>query len=440
MQLMETGTTEAAGCPMQGGFIANDASLADPAVARQRFPFYAELRREQPVYFDKKLNMYLVTRYDDVQTVFRDPITFSMEKGYKHTYASGHQEEFQAILKRDGGGFFQDGIMSDPPKHTRLRKLYEKAFTAHRVRGLEPRIRTIIADIIAGIADKGGCEVIKEIAGPITANVICEQLGLDRNEIDTATVQRWSFAVVAQLGFMQDREQMIANAATMCEMQNYLIARIKDREAEPREDLISDLVHARTDDEENPTLSFEEKVSSVRAMLIAGNETTASAIANMLFVLATEPEQARKCKEAAEAGDERQMNRFVEELLRRQPPVHGLTRMTSRDVELGGTLIPAGSHMMVMFASANYDDAEFACPERFDMDRPNVARQAGFGGGIHRCVGAALARSELRIVAQELVRRLDDIKLDIAIEDIAFIPSASNHMIKYMPITYAKRG
>jgi cytochrome P450 len=99
--------------------------------------------------------------------------------------------------------------------------------------------------------------------------------------------------VVAQLGFLQDREQMIANAKTMCELQNYLIAKIREREAEPREDLISDLVHARTEDDENPTLSFEEKVSSVRAMLIAGNETTASAIANMFYVLATEPETPR---------------------------------------------------------------------------------------------------------------------------------------------------
>lgn len=433
-----TDTDGKAGCPMNEGFIARGASLSESETARARFPFYRELRGAQPVYFDPKLNMYLVTRYDDVQAVFRDPITFSMKKGYEKTYASGHQEEFQAILKRDGGGFFRDGIMSDPPEHTRLRKLYEKAFTAHRVKGLEERIRTIIVDIIEGVAAKGSAEVVADIAGPITAGVICEQLGLDRGEIDTATVQRWSFAVVAQLGFMQDREQMIKNAATMCEMQNYLIAKIREREQEPREDLISDLVHARIDDAENPTLSFEEKVSSVRAMLIAGNETTASAIANMFYVLATEPEVARKCRDAVD--DERLIGRFVEELLRREPPVHGLTRMASRDVELGGVTIPEGSHMMVMFASANDDDAEFACPREFNTERPNLSRQVGFGGGVHRCVGSALARSELKVVAQEIVRRLGDIRLDIAVEDIAYVPSASNHMIRHLPITFTRRG
>ncbi len=114
--------------------------------------------------------------------------------------------------------------------------------------------------------------------------------------------------------------------------------------------------------------------------------------------------------------------------------------MTACDVELGGTKIPAGSHMMVMFASANYDDAEFACPRNFDMERPNLGKQVGFGGGIHRCVGAALARSELRVVAQEIVRRLDDIRLDIAVEDITYVPSASNHMMRRLPITFKKRG
>jgi len=420
------------------GFIAAGASLADVETRHTRLPFYSELRREQPVYFDPKLNMYLVTRYEDVQAVFRDPITFSMEKGYKATYASGFQEEFQAILKRDGGGFFKDGIMTDPPVHTRLRKLYEKAFTAHRVRGLEPRIRAIISAIIDKATAKGEAEVVTEIAGPITAQVICEQLGLDRTEVDTATVQRWSFAVVAQLGFMQDREQMEKNAATMCELQKYLIKQIKAREIEPREDLISDLVHARIDDDDNPVLTFEEKVSSVRAMLIAGNETTASAITNMFYVLATEPEIARKCRDAVE--DERLINRFVEEMMRREPPVHGLTRMTSRDVELGGTLIPAGSHMMVMFASANYDETEFARPRDFDMERPNLGKQVGFGGGIHRCVGAALAPLGAQVVAQEIVRRLDEIKLEIAPEDITYVPSASNHMMRKLPISFKRRG
>lgn len=440
MQLTETQDADAIGCPFSGSFVEQGASLSMAAVRAQRYPFYRELRTARPVYFDPQLNMYLVTRYDDVQAVFRDPLTFSMKKGYEKTYASGHQEEFQAILKAEGGGFFRDGIMSDPPEHTRLRKLYEKAFTAHRVKGLEERIRTIIAGIIEGVAQKathgrGQAEVVAEIAGPITAQVICEQLGL--GDLPTETVQRWSFAVVAQLGFLQDREQIIANAKTMCELQNYLIAKIREREAEPREDLISDLVHARTEDDENPTLSFEEKVSSVRAMLIAGNETTASAIANMFYVLATEPETAAKMRVAVE--DDRLISRFVEELLRRNPPVHGLTRMAARDVELGGVLIPEGSHMMVMFASANDDEKEFACPRAFDIERPNLGKQVGFGGGAHRCVGAALARSELKVVAQEIVRRLDDIRLEIDPDELTFVPSASNHMIQYLPISFTAR-
>ena len=122
-----------------------------------------------------------------------------------------------------------------------------------------------------------------------TARIICEQLGLDYGEVGVEKIAAWTTALLAQIGRMQTREELHANARQMCEMQNYLIAQIRAREQSPREDMISDLVHARLDDEANPTLSFAEKVSCVRALLIAGNDTTAAAIANMLFILATQP-------------------------------------------------------------------------------------------------------------------------------------------------------
>jgi cytochrome P450 len=269
----------------------------------------------------------------------------------------------------------------------------------------------------------------------MTIRIICAQLGLDR--FDGAKVQRWSHAVVQQIGRMQTREQMLEHAKDICELQNYLIARIREREAEPREDMISDLVHARTDDSEHPALTFEEAVSLVRALLIAGNETTATALGNLLFVLATQPDMAQQLQ--ASVDDDRLLTRFVEEMLRIEPPVRGLSRMTSREVELGGRLLPKGAHILLLFASGNDDEAEFPCPRTFDVNRGNLGRHLSFGAGAHRCIGLALARMEVKVAAREIVKRLSNVALAIPVEAIRYVPTVATRSIERLPLTFTRR-
>lgn len=426
-----------AACPVTGqaDITLGETSLSDIAILSHPNAFYRKLREEQPVYYDPKLNMYLVSRYDDLQTVVKDPATYSLELGYQAQYAKGFNEEFQQIVKRDGGGFFGDPIMTDPPYHTRIRKLMEGAFTAHRVKDLEPRITAIVGDLIESFADKGEVDAVSEFSVPMTIKVICEQLGLGTEY--EGKIQRWSLAVTAQIGRMQTHEQMLENAREICDLQNTLIQAIREREAQPREDMISDLVHARADDDDNPTLSFEEVVPLVRALLIAGNETTATAMSNLLLILATEPAIAQALSDSVD--DERLMTRFVEELLRLEPPVRGLARMTTREVELGGTLLPAGAHLLLLFASANDDESVFPCPREFDLNRGNLGRQMAFSSGIHRCVGLSLARMELKVAAREIVKRLDNIRLAIPVEEIAYLPTIATHSIERLPLTFTRR-
>jgi cytochrome P450 len=423
------------GCPHGHDKVAiADATLMEPGILARPTKFYERLRTEDTVHFDPKLNMWLVSRYDDIVAIERDPITFSVEKGYQAQYAKGFVEEFKEILRRDGGGFFPDAIMSDPPYHTLIRKLMEKAFTAHRVKQLEPAIAKIVVDMLGQFASRGRMDGIKEFAAPMTIKVICAQLGLD--QFDSDKIQRWSLAVTAQIGRMQNREQMIENAKDVCDLQNYLIARIREREAAPREDMISDLVHARIDDPEKPKLSFEEVVSLVRALLVAGNETTATALGNLLFVLATQPEMLKLLRQSAD--DDRLLTRFVEELLRIEPPVRGLARMTTKEVELGGKKLPAGAHLLLLFASANDDDKEFACPRDFDLNRGNLGKHLSFGAGVHRCVGLSLARMEIKVAAREIVKRIDNIKLAIKPEDITYLPTIATHSMASLPLTFSR--
>ena len=215
---------------------------------------------------------------------------------------------------------------------------------------------------------------------------------------------------------------------------------MKEREANPREDMISDIVHANIDhgDGNVETLSFSEALSSIRALLIAGNETTATALGNLFYILATQPQVAELLKNSVD--DDRLLNRFVEELLRIEPPVRGLSRMTTAEVELGGKLLPAGAHLLLMYASANDQEEVFPEPRKFDIERPNVGRHLSFGGGIHRCVGLALARMEIKVAAREIVRRIDDIQLAINPEDITYMPTVATQTIESLPITFRKRG
>ena len=431
---MATDVQQAKGCPVGGGIDLGAATLLDPAILAHPTDFYAAMRKDDPVHYDPKLDMYLVSRYDDLQTVLRDPITFSVQKGFAEQYAKGFQQEYFEILKREGGGIFGRAIMTDPPEHTRVRRLLDTAFTAHRVKTLEPRIIELTVGLIEKLLDKGQAEIMSEFSMPLVSGLICEQLGVT---LPSETIQRWTIALTQQISRMQTREQMLAAAKDMCEMQLFIIDQINDRKQHPGEDMISDLVQARLEGEDPPHLTFDEAVSLVVALMVAGNETTATALTNLFFILATRPDIAEKL--ASSVDDERLLTRFIEELLRWEAPVRGITRMTTKEVELGGITLPVGAHLLLLYASANDDEAVFSCPREFDIDRPNLGRHASFGGGVHRCAGAALARMELKVAAREISKRMDEIRLAVPIEQISYVPTVATHTIGKLPMTFTRR-
>lgn len=421
-----------------------EGSLADPAIQAHPNAFYQAMREASPVHYDARLGSWLVTRHEDIVAVQSDPEAFSVQHGYAEQQARGMREEFEAYLREHGGGYFPDAIMSDPPYHTRIRKLMERAFTAHRVKELEPRITEVVRDVIAQAVANGqskngkvSCDAIKDIAIPLTIRIIVEQLGLDEGMEDK--ISRWSVAVTAQIGAMQSREKMLENAAQIAELQQYLIAKMREREADPKEDMITDLVHAQVTNAEGEQekLTFEEAVSLVRATLIAGNDTTATAIGNLFYVLASRPGMAELLDSVVD--DDRQLNRFIEEHLRNEPPVRALSRMTTREVTLNGTTIPAHAHMLLVYGSGNDDARVFPDPRKFDISRPNLGRHVAFGGGPHRCIGLALARMEVKVAAREIARQMKNIDLAIDETDIRFTPSVAIRAIHSLPITFDAR-
>lgn len=412
------------------------SKLTDQKTIGYPYEFYSALRSDSPVHYDEALGLYLVSRYKNIDEILHNTEVFSVEKGIEKQFSKGFSEEFNEILIRDGGGHFPESILTDPPYHTRVRRLMEKAFTAHRVKQISPMIRKIAVDLIDGIADRGHADGVRDLAVPLAARTISQQLGFVG--VDDATIRRWSGAMTAQIGMLQSREEMLIHAKSMCEMQNYLIDRIHERQERPYEDMISDLVWAQTGDEAAPRLTFKETVALARALLVAGSETTATSISNLLFMLATRPEVAELLHDASD--DDLRLSRFVEEFFRIEPPVRGLSRVTTREVELAGVRIPAGSQLLLLFASANDDREEFDDPRAFRMDRGNLARHLSFGSGAHRCIGMALARIEIKIMAQEVIRRLTDIKLAVSADEISYAPTIAARSILALPLTFSRRS
>lgn len=408
----------------------DDASFVDPAIQENPFAYYRTLRYDAPVHFEKSLGMYLVSRHEDLTEVLRDPVVFSQELGYYQQMAHGHLDEVKAILEREGGGFFPDVANIDPPRHTRVRRLLSQAFSRKRMKSLEPQFEQIVDGLIDGFIGRGEVDGLHELALPMAIAFSMQQLQVD--DLDMATIKKWGSAYLSQFSLANTREDMVRAARELAEMQNYLIALVRRRMDNPEDDMLSDIITARTPDEE--PLSFEELVATARALLINTHDSMSTAFTNILFHVATEPKVATHFYEAVD--DDSQMGRFVEELLRLDPPVRALSRVTTESVSLGGTELPKGAHLLVLFASANDDESVFDCPRQFDPSRINLRKSMTFGAGVHLCLGVSLARMQLLVAARQTARRLRNLSLAIPVEEIRYIPNAALLAMERLPLTF----
>jgi cytochrome P450 len=411
-------------------------SLTDPHVLASPNPYYRALREKEPVHYDEQFGVWVVSRYADIQAILQDAVTFSQEMGWNRQFARGHIDEFKSILIRDGGGWYPEVLLLDPPKHTRIRKLLEKALAARRVKDMEPRIRALIAEQIESFADRGEADGVADFAVPLTINVICQQLGFPQGE-ETKDIAIWARAYAGMVHGTKTREEMLESAALICKLQNFIIDRVNERKEARQEDMISDLIYARLEEDDDAQLDFGETVALTRGLFNAGNDTTARSLSSILYIIATQPEIAAQLQQVI--ADDAKLGRFIEEILRIYPSVRGLFRNTTRAVEIAGTRIPEGANIMLLYASGNDDPDVFPCPRHFDPSRNNVARHLSFGGGIHHCAGISLARMELRLAVREVMTRLKDIELAVPQSEIRFAPFPTIMSIESLPLKFKRR-
>ncbi|MFN8676903.1 MAG: cytochrome P450 [Thermomicrobiales bacterium] len=320
----------------------------------------------------------------------------------------------------------------DPPEHTRLRRLVQPAFTASAIEKLRPRIQAITDGLLDGIEAQAAAagetaphrhvELISQFSYPLPVTVICEMLGIP--EKDREQTQRWSENLLKPM--REDEAEEIGRG--IGEFIAYLRVLFAERRAEPRDDLITDLLHAEV---EGDRLTEDEVLAMVFILFVAGHITTVNLIANGIFALLTNPAQLAELRARPDL-----IENAVEEILRYYGPAETSTlRFAVQDFEVDGQAIERGAPLLFLLASANHDPERFADPETFNISRTDANRHIAFGKGIHACLGAPLARLEAQIAIATLVRRYPDLQLAVPASDLTWDRSFLRNLTS-LPLTF----
>ncbi|MBD3734501.1 MAG: cytochrome P450 [Sphingopyxis sp.] len=378
--------------------------------------------------------MFLVLSYDLCSQATGDVETFSNNFQGTLSGAMAEDGDVSAILA-EGWPQVDTLLTADPPVHTRFRKLVNLAFAMKRVAAIEEDMRGVVIELIEKMAAKGEADFVRDFGIPLPVAMIASQIGMTGDDLDK--VKRWSDAFVDRLGRMIPKERELECAREVVEFQHFVKAKIDERRANRTDDLLSDLVYAEVDGER--PLEDAEILSIMQQLMVAGNETTTSALAGGLLQLIENPDQMAKAVAAADEGNERAIINLVEEVLRTESPTAGMWRMVLKETELGGVKIPKGAMVQLRYAAANRDPAKYPDPDRFDIERANARSHLAFGKGIHMCVGNMLSRKEMAVAYTELLTRLADFRVADG-----HVPSWPPNMLlrglTTLPITFRRRA
>jgi cytochrome P450 family 142 subfamily A polypeptide 1 len=357
--------------------------LAGAWYSREPHDTWTWMREHAPVYYDEKNDVWAITRYRDVLEIEKDPATFSSRRS-----------------PRPHGDPLPMMISMDNPQHQRRRSLVNRGFTPRRVAEKEPTIRRLCTEIIDRVCEQGSCDFVWDIAAPLPLLLIADMLGFEPESYDD--LLRWSDDLIRGTTIDDETARVKAMEAGLA-FREYQLRVIADRRAKPPQpDLVSTLCHAELDGER---LDDESLIQETLLILIGGDETTRHVISCGMLALLDHPEQRDLLRH-----DPATIETGVEELLRWVTPIKNMSRTATRDVEIRGRQLREGDQLILLYPSANRDEDVFADPFRLDVTRdPNP--HLAFGFGPHFCLGASLARLELKVMFSELLRRLPDLEL-----------------------------
>jgi cytochrome P450 len=379
--------------------------VADRDFVQWPYPALDALREATPIYFDERSDQWVLTRYAEVHETLRD-----RRLGRAYTQRYSHEDFGRPELDPRWSRFHEHERWSllslEPPDHTRLRRLVTKVFTPRAVDVLRPMVEALADELIEPCVERGRFDLIADYAQPYSVAVICSMLGVPRE--DTRALLDWSHSIVKMYELRTDDAVKVRADEAAGEFIDYTRALIADKRRSPDTSLLSGLVAV---EDEGETLTEAEIVSTAMVLLEAGHEATVNSLANGMRAMMLHRDQWE-----AVTGGHVAPRTAIEEMVRWDAPLHLFERWVLDDgVDIAGQSIPVGAEVAMLFGSANRDPRRFADPGRFDVARGDTAH-VGFGGGIHFCIGAPLARLELEVSLDRLARRMPGVSLAAAPE------------------------
>jgi cytochrome P450 len=382
-------------CPIAHGLRWLDQDfLADP------FTALARLRHEAPVLYEPEIDHYVVTRYADIERVLLDRTTFAAANASSPIWPPA--AEAQRILTDQGYKRVPTLNNADPPRHAPMRKAVLACMSPRRLRSLEPELRDHARGLVESVVDHPVADLVAELAFPLPAHAGLGLLGFPLDDIER--IKAWSDKRVLFTYGRLPADEQVQVAGNVVAFWNYIEDFIRIRDDERRDDFTSDLL--RYHDEHPDAVTLDDVVNIVYSMALAGHESTTNLIANGLRHLLTDRRQWE-----AVCADRTLVPNAVEEALRYDPPILGHRRLAAVDTDIGGVPVPAGAKVILLFASAHRDPGHFPGADDVDVRRANADEHLSFGKGVHFCLGAPLARMEMRIVLDLLTELTPQMRL-----------------------------
>jgi cytochrome P450 len=411
-----------------------DFNFFDQQVLDCPYDFYRTLQEQAPVYHLPGSNIYMVTRHADIKKLLKDTEAYS--NNFNHLLKGPEPAPAVTAIYAQAWQPVDTLITADPPRHKTYRTLVNKVFNAKRVDAMEDYMNAIVHELIDGFIARGECDFVREFTTPLPVYVIADQLGVPRS--DLTAFKRWSDSFARRLSQMATAEEQVEDARNIVEFQMYFADMIARRRENPRDDMISDLVTTEIEDPDNGAirpLNMEELQSLLQQLLVAGNETTTSALTGGMVSLIRNPDQLQDLQAHPE-----KIPNAVEEILRMESPSAGMWRLVKKDSIIHGVSIPKDSLLMLRYHAANRDRALFNHPNDLDIDRGNAEEHIAFGQGVHFCPGAMLARKEMTVSLRALLARLEDFHLIEDKCDLTYWPNIVLRGLKEVHIRFSARS
>jgi cytochrome P450 len=397
-------------------------NLSDVAVQKCPWEAYQLLRDEAPVYQMPDTGMYVITRYQDICEIVRDPARFSMQADRSFLFKTEQAKRYY----EDHGYPRRTPLSTDPPYHTEFRGHLEPFFSAGRIRQWEPALRELIENLTSKLDTTDPIDFVQAFCFPLPMSVMTVLLGLPLE--DHKLLKHWTDVWVLPFSHAMTPEQEMYVAVEGVKLQKYLLAALDKKRNDPNNDLLTLLVETRRED--GSELTVQEMLGFAEQAVVGANETTQNGLAMAMCALIENPGlEARLRREPGK------IRTFIEECLRLHSPTAGMYRWTTQDVEMHGVVIPKDSTVHLRFAAANRDERHFEDPNTLDIDRRKAGSHLAFSHAVHHCLGAPLARLELNLSFEILLSKRQNFRFARDDDNYNYVPGLALRQLDYLWIT-----